>query len=68
MREMVECEKKGYSIQNKDKYVILDSVETEYVGQLYRYGIQVARDDLYFFITRNSAQESILLLGELGWK
>lgn len=55
IREMALYEKKGYSIQNKDKYVMLDSVETEYGGQLYRYGIQVTRDDLYFFITRNSA-------------
>lgn len=55
IREMNEYEKKGYSIQNKDKYIMLDFVETEYCGQLYRYGIQVTRDDLYFFITRNSA-------------
>ena len=55
IREMALYEKKGYLIQNKDKYVMIDSVEIEYCGQLYQYGIQVTRDDLYFFITCNSA-------------
>lgn len=46
---------KGYIIQDKKHYIMLETVSIEYMREKYHLGVQVTQDEFYFFIKKNNA-------------
>lgn len=45
---------KGYTIQDKKHYLMLETIQLNYMGEEYEYGIQVTQDEIYFFINKDT--------------
>lgn len=46
---------KGYEIQDKKHYCMLEYIYLEYMNERYEYGIQVTQDEIYFYINKDKA-------------
>lgn len=46
---------KGYEIQDKKHYCMLENVRLNYLNEWYEYGIQVTQDEIYFYINKDKA-------------
>lgn len=53
--EMQQCQEKGYQIQDKKHYLMLEKVQLRYMDTDYEYRVQVTQDELYFYICRDDA-------------
>lgn len=53
--EMKQYLDKGYGVQDKKHYLMLEKITLEYMDVLYEYGIQVTQDEVYFYICRDNA-------------
>lgn len=68
-QEMNQYEEKGYRIQDRKRYLMTGEISLDYMGKTYTYGIQVTQDEIYFYISRDSANVylSIAEIYELLW-
>lgn len=55
LMEMKQYMGKGYTIQDKKHYLMLETVKLFYMDKWYEYGIQVTQDEVYFYVCKNSA-------------
>lgn len=53
--EMKQYQEKGYQIQDKKHYLMLEKVQLRYMDTDYEYRVQVTQDELYFYISRDDA-------------
>ena len=53
--EMKQYTDKGYSVQDKKHYLMLEKIKLNYMDTWYEYGIQVTQDEVYFYICKDNA-------------
>ena len=53
--EMKSYTDKGYEIQDKKRYIMLQNVKLDYMNEWYEYGVQITQDEFYFYIIKDKA-------------
>jgi len=53
--EMKSYIDKGYEIQDKKRYSMLQNVKLNYMNEWYEYGVQITQDEFYFHIIKDKA-------------
>ena len=53
--EMKSYIDKGYEIQDKKHYIMLQNVKLNYMDEWYEYGVQITQDEFYFYIIKDKA-------------
>ena len=53
--EMKSYVNKGYEIQDKKHYIMLQNVKLNYMNEWYEYGVQITQDEFYFYIIKDKA-------------
>ncbi len=53
--EMKGYLEKGYVIQDKKRYLMLEQVALSYMDETFKFSIQVTQDEIYFYINKNGA-------------
>ena len=63
--EMKSYIDKGYEIQDKKHYIMLQNVKLNYMDEWYEYGVQITQDEFYFYIIKDKANIYLWVFCEL---